>query len=61
MEQQYGVPPKAMQGGARDVKDVNEWVSQQTGRKVQHFLNKPFPRSPGVNAVSAAYFKGTSD
>lgn len=43
------------------MKDVNEWVSQQTGRKVQHFLTKPFPRSPGVNTVSAAYFKGTSD
>lgn len=43
------------------MKDVNEWVSQQTGRKVQHLLTKPFPRSPGVNTVSAAYFKGTPD
>lgn len=42
------------------MKDVNEWVSQQTGRKVQHLLTKPFPRNPGVNTVSAAYFKGSS-
>lgn len=40
--------------------EVNDWVAQQTGRKVQRFLTKPFARSPnpGVNAVSAAYFKG---
>lgn len=42
------------------MKEVNDWVSQQTGRKVQQFLAKPFPRAAGVNAVSASYFKGTS-
>lgn len=47
-------------GGSKDMADVNEWVAQQTGRKVQRFLTKNFARSPnpGVNAVSAAYFKG---
>uniref|UniRef100_A0A8C8DVR7 Serpin domain-containing protein n=1 Tax=Oryzias sinensis TaxID=183150 RepID=A0A8C8DVR7_9TELE len=58
VEQQYGVRPKALMGGAKDVKEVNDWVSQQTGRKVQQFLAKPFPRAAGVNAVSASYFKG---
>lgn len=60
VEQQYGVRPKALMGGSKDVTDVNEWVAQQTGRKVQRFLTKNFARSPnpGVNAVSAAYFKG---
>ncbi|RVE63417.1 hypothetical protein OJAV_G00135860 [Oryzias javanicus] len=58
VEQQYGVLPKALMGGAKDVKEVNDWVSQQTGRKVQQFLAKPFPRAAGVNAVSASYFKG---
>lgn len=61
VEQQYGVRPKALVGGTRDVKDVNDWVAQQTGRKVQHFLATSFPRNPGVNTVSAAYFKGMSD
>lgn len=60
VEQQYGVRPKVLVGGAKDVKEVNDWVSQQTGRKVQQFLAKPFPRAAGVNAVSASYFKGTS-
>lgn len=62
VEQQYGVLPKALMGGTKDVADVNDWVAQQTGRKVQRFLTKPFGRSPnpGVNTVSAAYFKGWS-
>ncbi|KAF7206757.1 pigment epithelium-derived factor [Nothobranchius furzeri] len=58
VEQQYGVRPKALLGGAKDLKEVNDWVSQQTGRKVQQFLSKPLPRTSGVNAVSSTYFKG---
>ncbi|XP_070700401.1 pigment epithelium-derived factor isoform X2 [Pempheris klunzingeri] len=58
VEQQYGVRPKALLGGNKDMKEINDWVSQETGGKVQRFLTKPLPRSPGVNAVSAAYFKG---
>lgn len=62
VEQQYGVRPKALMGGTKDMADVNDWVAQQTGRKVQRFLTKSFARSPnpGVNTVSAAYFKGWS-
>lgn len=58
VEQQYGVRPKALLGGAKDVKEINDWVSQQTGGKVQRFLSKPLPRNSAVNTVSAAYFKG---
>lgn len=58
VEQQYGVRPKPLQGGSKDQKEINDWVSQQTGRKVQQFLTKPLPRTVGVYAVSAAYFKG---
>ncbi|XP_037834941.1 pigment epithelium-derived factor [Kryptolebias marmoratus] len=58
VEQQYNVRPKALMGGAKDLKEINDWVSQQTGRKVQQFLSKPLPRTAGVNAVSASYFKG---
>ncbi|XP_072230781.1 pigment epithelium-derived factor [Leuresthes tenuis] len=58
VEQQYGVRPKALLGGSKDVKDVNDWVSQQTERKVQQFLTQPLPRVAGINAVSAGYFKG---
>uniref|UniRef100_A0A3Q1FR43 Serpin domain-containing protein n=1 Tax=Acanthochromis polyacanthus TaxID=80966 RepID=A0A3Q1FR43_9TELE len=58
VEQQYGVRPKALLGGARDVKEINDWVSQETGGKVQRFLSKPLPRNSAVNTVSAAYFKG---
>lgn len=60
VEQQYGVLPKALQGGTRDMKDINDWVAQQTGGKVQRLLAKALPRNPGVNTVSAAYFKGMS-
>ncbi|XP_069000078.1 pigment epithelium-derived factor isoform X2 [Embiotoca jacksoni] len=58
VEQQYGVRPKVLLGGAKDVKEINDWVSQQTGGKVQRFLAKPLPRNVGVNPVTAAYFKG---
>ncbi|XP_070839177.1 pigment epithelium-derived factor [Chaetodon trifascialis] len=58
VEQQYGIRPKALQGGTRDVKDINDWVAQETGGKVQQFLATSLPRNPGVNTVSAAYFKG---
>lgn len=60
VEQQYGVRPKALLGGSKDVKEINDWVSQQTGRKVQRFLTKPLPRAAGISIVSAAYFKGKS-
>uniref|UniRef100_A0A3Q3X2D4 Serpin domain-containing protein n=1 Tax=Mola mola TaxID=94237 RepID=A0A3Q3X2D4_MOLML len=56
VEQQYGIRPKAVLG--KNTKDVNDWVAQQTDRKVQNFLAAAFPQNPGVNAVSAAYFKG---
>uniref|UniRef100_A0A3P8S4W2 Serpin domain-containing protein n=1 Tax=Amphiprion percula TaxID=161767 RepID=A0A3P8S4W2_AMPPE len=58
VEQQYGVRPKALLGGAKDMKEINDWVSQETGGKVQRFLSKPLPRNSAVNTVSAAYFKG---
>ncbi|XP_044077181.1 pigment epithelium-derived factor [Siniperca chuatsi] len=58
VEQQYGVQPQALQGGTKDLKEINDWVAQETGGKVQRFLVKSLPRNSGVNAVSAAYFKG---
>ena len=58
VEQRYGVRPKTVLG--KNTKDVNDWVSQQTDRKVQNFLSAAFPQTPGANAVSAAYFKGAS-
>uniref|UniRef100_UPI0037E93277 pigment epithelium-derived factor n=1 Tax=Semicossyphus pulcher TaxID=241346 RepID=UPI0037E93277 len=58
VEQQYGVRPKALQGGPRDMKEINDWVSQETGKKVLRIITKTLPRAVGVNAVSAAYFKG---
>ena len=61
MEQQYGVRPKTLQGGAKDMKEINDWVAQETGGKVQRLLSKPLPRNTGVNTVSGAYFKGTSN
>lgn len=59
VEKQYNVRPKAVLG--KDIKEINDWVSQQTGRKVQGFLASNFQRNSGANAVSAAYFKGRSD
>ncbi|XP_031729994.1 pigment epithelium-derived factor [Anarrhichthys ocellatus] len=58
VEQQYGVRPKALLGGNKDVKEINDWVSRETGGKVQHLLDKSLPQNSGVNTVSAAYFKG---
>ncbi|XP_072317868.1 pigment epithelium-derived factor [Eucyclogobius newberryi] len=58
VEQAYGTRPKALQGGAKDQKEINEWVSQQTTGKVQKILTKALPRNPGVTAITAAYFKG---
>ncbi|XP_030010994.1 pigment epithelium-derived factor [Sphaeramia orbicularis] len=58
VEQQYGVRPKPLQGGTKDLKEINDWVSQETGGKVLRLLTKALPRSPGVNTVSATYFKG---
>lgn len=59
VEQQYGARPKQLQGGSKDVKEMNDWVSQETGGKVQRLLTK-VPRNPGVITVNAAYFKGAS-
>ncbi|KAM9728689.1 pigment epithelium-derived factor isoform 1-T1 [Menidia menidia] len=58
VERQYGVRPKALMGGARDLKEVNDWVSQQTGSRVQQVLTAPLPRGGGVSAITAAHFRG---
>ncbi|KAK1874609.1 Pigment epithelium-derived factor [Dissostichus eleginoides] len=58
VEQQYGVRPKTLAGGPKDVSEINTWVSQETGGKVQLLLAKPLPRNAGVHTVSASYFKG---
>lgn len=58
VEQNYGTRPKALQGGAKDQKEINEWVSQETGAKVLRILTKALPRNPGVSAITASYFKG---
>nr|XP_040038493.1 pigment epithelium-derived factor [Gasterosteus aculeatus aculeatus] len=58
VEQQYGVRPKVLQGGNKDVKEINDWVARETSGKVQRLLEKPLPSNSGVNLVSAAYFKG---
>lgn len=60
VEQQYGVRPKVLQGGNKDVKEINDWVARETSGKVQRLLEKPLPSNSGVNLVSAAYFKGRS-
>ncbi|KAI4787896.1 hypothetical protein KUCAC02_036188, partial [Chaenocephalus aceratus] len=57
VEQQYGVRPKTLAGGPKDVSEINTWVSQETGGKVQRLLAKPLPRNAGVHTVSASYFK----
>ncbi|KAM3868554.1 pigment epithelium-derived factor [Diretmus argenteus] len=57
VEQQYGVRPKALTGGSRDQKDINDWVKQETGGKVDNFLTKSL-RNSAVNTLGAAYFKG---
>ncbi|XP_076025316.1 pigment epithelium-derived factor [Genypterus blacodes] len=58
VEQQYGARPKALQGRGGDMKEINDWVKQETGSKVDRILSKPLPRNSGVTTVSAAYFKG---
>ncbi|XP_020780098.1 pigment epithelium-derived factor [Boleophthalmus pectinirostris] len=58
VEQTYGTRPKALQGGSKDQKEINDWVSQQTSGKVLRILTSNLPRNPGVTAVTAAYFKG---
>ncbi|KAJ8386222.1 hypothetical protein AAFF_G00175420 [Aldrovandia affinis] len=58
VEKQYGVRPKMLTGGARDLKEINEWVKQQTGSKVDRFLTTPIRRNIGVVPLGAAYFKG---
>ncbi|XP_023646788.2 pigment epithelium-derived factor [Paramormyrops kingsleyae] len=58
VEKQYGVRPKVLLGSVRDVKDINDWVKQQTGSKVDRFLTSPFPRGAGLVPLSAGYFKG---
>ncbi|KAJ8347661.1 hypothetical protein SKAU_G00262500 [Synaphobranchus kaupii] len=58
VERQYGVRPKALTGGARDLREINDWVKQQTGTKVDRFLSSALPRNAGVVPVGAAFFKG---
>ncbi|KAL4608446.1 pigment epithelium-derived factor [Arapaima gigas] len=58
VEKQYGVRPKALMGGARDLKEINEWVRQQTGGKVDRFFRAALPRGAGAMPLGAAYFKG---
>lgn len=58
VEKQFGERPKALMGGAKDVKDINDWVKKKTGGMVDRFLSKPLGRNPGVILVGAAYFKG---
>uniref|UniRef100_A0A4W5LJC3 Serpin domain-containing protein n=1 Tax=Hucho hucho TaxID=62062 RepID=A0A4W5LJC3_9TELE len=58
LEKQYGVRPKALMGGAKDVNEINDWVKQQTGGKVDRFMSKPLGRNSGVVPLGAAYFKG---
>lgn len=58
VEQRYGVRPKGLTVGGKDLKEINDWVSQETGGKVQRFLARATTRNPSVNTVSAAYFKG---
>nr|XP_006640979.1 PREDICTED: pigment epithelium-derived factor [Lepisosteus oculatus] len=59
VEREYGVRPKALTGSPRgDLKEVNDWVKQQTGGKVNSFLTSSLPRNMGVLPLGAAYFKG---
>ena len=47
VENQYGVRPKALVGGAKDTKDINDWVKQQTGGLVERLLSGPLAGAPG--------------
>uniref|UniRef100_A0A8C5BD06 Serpin domain-containing protein n=1 Tax=Gadus morhua TaxID=8049 RepID=A0A8C5BD06_GADMO len=58
VERQYGVRPQSLTGGAKDLKDINDWVKQQTGNTIARFLAKALPRNAGVNLVGAGFFKG---
>ncbi|XP_028662477.2 pigment epithelium-derived factor [Erpetoichthys calabaricus] len=59
VEKEYGVRPKVLVGNPRvDLKDVNDWVRQQTGGKIDRFLSANLPRNIGVLPLGAAYFKG---
>ncbi|XP_056449760.1 pigment epithelium-derived factor [Gadus chalcogrammus] len=58
VERQYGVRPQTLTGGAKDLKDINNWVKQQTGNTIARFLAKALPRNAGVNLVGAGFFKG---
>ncbi|XP_036380539.1 pigment epithelium-derived factor [Megalops cyprinoides] len=58
VEKQFGVRPKALTGSSRDLKEINDWVKQQTGSKVDRFLTSALPRNAGVVPLGAAYFKG---
>ena len=60
VERQYGVRPQSLTGGAKDLKDINDWVKQQTGNTIARFLAKALPRNAGVNLVGAGFFKGKS-
>ncbi|MGH0177491.1 UNVERIFIED_CONTAM: hypothetical protein FKN15_075099 [Acipenser sinensis] len=59
VEKEYGVRPKALTGSPRaDLKEVNDWVRQQTGGKIAHFLSASLPRNMGVLPLSATHFRG---
>ncbi|KAK1157532.1 pigment epithelium-derived factor-like [Acipenser oxyrinchus oxyrinchus] len=59
VEKEYGVRPKALNGSPRaDLKEVNDWVRQQTGGKIAHFLSASLPRNMGVLPLGAAHFRG---
>ncbi|XP_028823549.1 pigment epithelium-derived factor [Denticeps clupeoides] len=45
-------------GGARDLKNINDWFKSETGGKVEQTFSTPLPRAGGVSAGAAAYFKG---
>ncbi|XP_066551833.1 pigment epithelium-derived factor [Amia ocellicauda] len=58
VERQYGVRPKVLAGPPRSfLKEINDWVKQQTGGKIDRFLTS-FPRNVGILPLGAAYFKG---
>ncbi|XP_006006153.1 pigment epithelium-derived factor [Latimeria chalumnae] len=58
VESNYGVRPKILVGIPKaDLRDINEWVSQQTETQIKKFLRK-FPMNPSVLLFTAAHFNG---
>ncbi|KAG7264349.1 hypothetical protein CRUP_020874 [Coryphaenoides rupestris] len=46
---------------ARNLRDINDWVKQQTANGVVRFLTKSLSRMAGVHLVGVGYFKGKVD